>query len=123
MKPNTRRFLFWAPRALCLLFAAFITLFAFDVFEGGFQGWKTVAALGMHLIPTFLLLAVLALAWRWEWVGGLVFSGLGLFYIVWSWGKFGWVAPVVIGGVPLLLAGLFWAGWLLRGELRPGAVR
>lgn len=119
MNALSKRLLYWSPRVLCLLFAAFISLFALDVFEGGFQGWRTLAALGMHLIPTALLLAVLALAWRWEWVGGVAFAALGLFYIAWSWGRFGWVAPVVIGGVPLLLAALFAAGWILRGQLRP----
>lgn len=123
MDTKTKRFLFWTPRVLCLLFAGCIGVFALDVFEGGFQGWHTVLALALHLTPTLLLLAVLALAWRWEWVGGLVCLGLGAFYVYWSWGKFGWAAPVLIAGPFVLVGALFLVGWLYREELRaPPAV-
>src|SRR5262249_53398337 len=71
MKTTSKRLLFWTPRVLCLLFAAFISLFALDVFGESRGFWQTALALAMHLIPTFILLAVLALSWRWEWIGGL----------------------------------------------------
>jgi len=118
MKPGARRFLFWAPRVLCLLFAAFISLFALDVFEGEYHGARLALALTMHLLPTFLLLAVLALAWRWEWVGSAFCLALGAFYIYWSWGRFGWTAPVAIAGPLFLVGALFWAGWRFRREIR-----
>lgn len=120
MKPITKRLLFWTPRGLCLLFAAFISIFALDVFDEN-SGWQLVLALGMHLIPTAFILAVLALAWKWEWVGSAVCLGLGAFYIYWSWGKFGWTAPALIGGPLLLIGGLFLVGWLRRNELRASA--
>ena len=117
MKPITKRFLFWAPRVLCILFAAFISIFALDVFDEN-RGWRLVLALGMHLIPTALVLVVLALAWKWEWVGGVVCLGLGAFYVYWSWGKFGWMAPVFIAGPLFLVGALFLAGWTYRKEIR-----
>jgi hypothetical protein len=33
MKRPVKRLLFWAPRILCILFAAFVSLFALDVFD------------------------------------------------------------------------------------------
>ena len=40
-----KTWLTWTPRILGLLFAAFLSLFALDVFEQGYQGWETVLAL------------------------------------------------------------------------------
>ena len=82
-------------------------------------------ALLMHLIPTFLVLRLLAAAWRWEWFGALSFAALGLGYIIGFWGRFHWMAYVMIAGRLLLLGGLFgmvagyfsafWMGLLIAG--------
>jgi hypothetical protein len=77
MKESVKRLVFWTPRILCTLFAAFISVFALDVFGEGYGFWETVVALLMHLIPTGVILIVLAIAWRWEWVGGALFTALG----------------------------------------------
>ena len=69
MHAPVRRVLFWIPRIVGLLVAAFISLFALDVFGAGYSFWETLIALGMHLIPTAIIILVLAVAWRWEWVG------------------------------------------------------
>src|SRR5690242_14487442 len=121
MKTHMERLLFWGPRVLCLLFAGFISLFAVDVF-GEHQGfWNTAIALLMHLIPTGILLAILALSWRWEWVGSLLFTGLGAVYLIAFWGRFHWSAYVVISGPLFLLGILFFLGRTKRSELRATA--
>jgi hypothetical protein len=104
----------WTPRILCLLFAALISLFALDVFDGSHGFWPTALALIMHLIPTAILLVVLAVAWRWEWVGAVVFPGLGLLYIGMAWGRFPWSVYALITGPLVLLGILFWAAWRLK---------
>jgi hypothetical protein len=114
MKPMTSNLLTWSPRVLGLLFAAFVSLFALDVLDGQHGLWKTVAALLMHLIPTAILLVVLGLSWRWEWVGALVFPALGVFYLVNSWGRLHWSAYAVIAGPLFLLGGLFLLSWRCR---------
>lgn len=68
MKVSVSRILFRTPRILCILFTVFINFFALDVFGEGHTFWETLWALGMHLVPTFLVLVALALAWRWEWM-------------------------------------------------------
>jgi hypothetical protein len=112
--------LFWTPRLLGILFAIFISLFALDVFGEGYSFWDTVLALLIHLTPTGIILLVLALSWRWEWIGGILFTGLGLLYLYlvasqgrpWSW-------VLVISG-PLFLVGVFFLlNWLYRAELHP----
>lgn len=114
MKPKTNRIIFWTPRVLCLLFAAFISLFALDVFEESHGFWQTILALLMHLIPTFILLALLTLSWRWDWVGGVVFPALGIYYLVAFWGRFHWSAYALIAGPLLLLGALFLLSWRQR---------
>jgi len=69
MRRPVRRLLFWTPRVALLLFAAFLSIFALDVFGAGYGFWETALALLMHLIPMWIMLGALALAWRWEWVG------------------------------------------------------
>ena len=70
--------LHWTPRILCILAIAFISIFAFDAFEPGLTIWQQLAAFAMHLVPSFILLMLLVVAWRWELVGGIVFMLLGL---------------------------------------------
>jgi glucose-6-phosphate-specific signal transduction histidine kinase len=118
MIPAARRWLFWTPRILTILFAAFISIFALDVFEGHPSLGQLLVALGMHLIPTAVLLVTLALAWRWEWVGALVYSALGVLYIVTMWGRFSWDVYALIAGPAFLLGLLFLLGWHYRTELR-----
>jgi len=118
MKSPVKRVLFWTPRVLCILFAVFVSLFALDVFGEGYGFWGTILALLIHLIPTGVILIVLAISWRWEWVGGILFIALGVVYLVTSWGRFHWSAYLVISG-PLFLVGvLFLINWLYRARLR-----
>ena len=81
MNQTVERILFWSPRGLGILIAVFVSLFALDVFAEGYSLWETIGALLMHLIPTFVILVVLGIAWRWEWIGGFLFVVLGVLYI------------------------------------------
>jgi lysylphosphatidylglycerol synthetase-like protein (DUF2156 family) len=114
MKP----WLTWTPRILCLLFAVFLSLFALDVFGQGFGYWETVLALLMHLIPTGIVLVVLAVSWRWERIGAILFMALGIWYLLTAWGRFHWSADVVISGPLLLIGVLFLASWLNRTRIQ-----
>jgi hypothetical protein len=118
MSRTMKQFLFWTPRILCILFAAFISIFALDVFGQGYSFWQTVVALLMHLMPTWIILITLAVAWRWEWVGGILFAALGIFYIISMWGRFPWSVYLVIAVPAFLLATLFMVNWFYRGQIR-----
>jgi hypothetical protein len=78
VKLSARRVLFWAPRVLCVLFALFASMFAFDVFSESRGFWPTVGGLLIHLVPTCILVIVLLVAWRWEWVGAVLFTALAV---------------------------------------------
>ncbi len=111
MKSSNVKVLYWMPRILGLLFAGFISIFALDVFQENHGFWPTLLALAMHLIPTAILLVLLAVAWRWELAGFLAFSGLAIFYVVAFWGRFHWSAYALISGPLFLLGGLFLLSW------------
>jgi hypothetical protein len=115
--------LFWAPRALSIAFIAFLSLFALDVFGEGYGFWKTLLALTMHLIPTFVLIAVLVLAWRWEWIGAMLYAAAGMLYVIWGLPRpippaMKLVSILAIAGPAFVIAALFLANWMKRGELR-----
>lgn len=119
MKQPVKRLLFWTPRVLCILYAAFISLFALDVFGEGYGFWETILALLIHLIPTGIVLIALAVAWRWEWVGAVLFTALGVWYIVMARGRADWSVYLLIPGPLFLVALLFLLNWLYRARLRP----
>lgn len=119
MTTVSRRLLYWTPRVTGVLFAAFLSIFALDVFGEGLGFWRTLAALGLHLVPVFCLLLILAVAWRWEWVGTVFLTLLGCLYLRLAGQRhLDWRSYVMIGGPLFLLAGLFLANWVKRAELR-----
>jgi len=77
MKPSIK-FLHWTPRIICILSILFISMFAADSFESGHTIWQQLASLSLHLIPTFILTALLIIAWKWEYPGGLLFIFIGI---------------------------------------------
>jgi hypothetical protein len=74
------RWFHWLPRALCILAILFVSLFALDAFAPDLTLAQQVGAFLIHLIPSFVLLAFLVVAWKWELVGWalLLAAGLGL---------------------------------------------
>jgi len=128
MTKSDRGVWFWAPRILTILFALFLSVFALDVFEGKKAFLETLAALVLHLVPTFLVVVLLVLAWRWELIGVVAFAGLAIAYVGFLWGRFPWVNYAAISGPLLLVSVLFLLSWRQRVRARavdqqlPGAV-
>ena len=121
MNQTVEKILFWSPRGLGILIAVFVSLFALDVFAEGYSFWETIGALLMHLIPTFVILVVLGIAWRWEWIGGFLFVVLGVLYITLFWEPSNLPAYLLISG-PLFLAGiLFLLDAYYRSAIHPKA--
>ena len=118
IKQPWKRILFWTPRVLSILFALFVSLFALDVFGVGYSFWETVLALLIHLVPVYILLIGLAIAWRWEWVGALIFMGFAVWYVAMAWGQFQLSVYLMMAGVPFVVGILWLIDWLYRRELR-----
>jgi hypothetical protein len=114
MKEAHKILLFWAPRLGSILFAAFLSMFALDVFGEGRGALETAGALLMHLIPAAVVLVLLAVAWRRPLLGALAFAVLGGFYLLMSPGRFHWSAYAAISGPLFLIAALFLLNWLYK---------
>jgi hypothetical protein len=109
----------WVPRAAGILVAAFLGIFALDSFGPGVPLTQAIPAFLIHLIPTYLVLAVVAVAWRFEWVGALACLALAVAYgVVVNW-RMDWVAG--ISGPLLVLALLFFWSWRHHDDLRASA--
>ena len=72
------RFVHWTPRILCIIAICFISLFAADSFAPGLTIWQQLGAFFIHLIPSFILLLLLIISWKWELFGGIFFTVIGL---------------------------------------------
>lgn len=72
------KILHWTPRIFCILAILFISMFALDSFNPDLTIWQQVGAFLMHLIPSYVLIALLLVAWKWELIGGIIFALLGL---------------------------------------------
>ena len=113
----------WLPRIICLIAIAYISLFSLDAFDPEHSFWKQLGDFFMHLIPSFVLLAVLIVAWRREMVGGIIFTMIGLvltpyvYSINYSMNQSFWMSLGIIMTItfPFILVGiLFIVGHLLN---------
>ncbi len=68
----------WLPRIICILAILLVSMFALDAFEPGRTIWQQLGAFAIHLIPSYILLAFLIIAWKWELIGGIMFMVIGL---------------------------------------------
>jgi hypothetical protein len=109
--------LFWTPRILTILFILFLGLFALDAFEGDQSLIKKLGGFIIHLIPNFVLILILIVAWKHEWVGTLAFALVGIAYIIMFWGRFPVATYLIISGPLFVIAVLFWLNWLNREKL------
>jgi hypothetical protein len=124
MPGNSIRILYWAPRLLTIAFILFVSLFALDVFQENLGFRQTLVALSRHLIPSMVLSVILAISWKWEWIGAVAYTAAGLLYVhmVMSTPR---PLPtgvqvnriLVIAGPAFVVAGLFLMNWLKRSQL------
>jgi hypothetical protein len=68
----------WTPRILCILAILLISMFAMDAFEPGHTIWQQLLAFIIQLIPSFILIILLIVAWKWEKTGGIILLIAGL---------------------------------------------
>lgn len=104
---KVEKVMFWIPRILAISFAVFISLFALDVFGAGYTFWESILGFLIHLIPTYLIIGAILIAWRFEILGGLIFIALGIFYIMMFWKHFDFITYLLISGPAFLTGGLF----------------
>lgn len=113
------KWLYWSPRICSILLVAFMSLFALDVFQEGLSLREMLLAFLMHMLPMITLAIVVVIAWRWEWVGAVIFGLAGVLISILTFrnGMQG-VATILSIGAPLLMVGLcFWANARWKQEI------
>lgn len=119
MTERASKLLLWSPRILGILVCLFLSLFALDSFGPGKTFLQALPDFGKHVAPMVALLAVVGVSWRWEWVGGLIFTALAAGYAYVARAHPSWI--LVIAG-PLLIVGLlFLWSWRHHGQVRGAA--
>ncbi len=111
-----RNILLWAPRLSLIVFASFLVIFSFDVFEEEKGAIEIAIGLVMHNIPSMMLGLLVFAAWRREWIGALACLIFAVAYIVWGWGRFHVSVYFIMAGPLFLVAALYAVNWQLRNS-------
>lgn len=110
MTMTVGRLLLWSPRILGIVVSLFIGLFALDAFSQSRPFIEALPDFVIHLIPAFVLLALVGASWRWEWIGGVAFIGLSVVYaMTMATGHLDWM--LVISGPLAVVGALFLWSW------------
>jgi hypothetical protein len=80
--------------------------------------------LTIHLVPSLVLIGALAVAWRWEWIGAVIYTAAGMLYVVMLLPrrlpppsiKLLWIAMIALPA--FVIGALFLANWLKHDQLR-----
>lgn len=108
---TAQKLAYWAPRIYGIILTIFFTLFALDVqYTGDAVAFAT--ELAIHMIPTAVLITILVLAWRREWVGVVAYTALGIWYIIIAHTRPDWIAAIT--GILFFGAILFSISWYNR---------
>ena len=114
MKTSTKA-LYWTVRILCILAILFVSLFSLDSFSSKRTFLQNTTAFLMHNIPSFILLATLIIAWKWEKVGGIILTIIGfafsIFIFVFNYKRNHFpimtcLLQALIIAIPIVLAGV-----------------
>lgn len=120
MTTKSSQILHWMPRALAAAYALFIGLFALDVWDMDGTLLARIGAFLIHLLPTFVVLAALAVAWKRPTIGGVLFLLLaGVYTLFFNWAM-DWRNLLVLA-LPLAITGVLflWDGRVSLGRLQP----
>lgn len=120
MSKWVRCFVFWTPRMFGVVFALLVGVFALNVFGAGYDLWETTVALFMHLIPSLLIVAMIAVTWRWELIGGALLLGAAFVIVIQfalGWGN-DWTLYTTFVATLVLVAALFFVNYHYHNELQ-----
>jgi len=109
----SKKFLYWSPRLLSVLFIIFLSIFSLDVF-GEYHGLVLLQALFMHLIIPLILLLAIILAWKWELIGAIIFVAFAIGYVLIAGFNRPWSWYVLISGPAVIIGILFLLNWIKK---------
>jgi hypothetical protein len=99
-KVDWDKVLFWTTRGLGIAFIIFLSLFAIDS--------EDILGLLIHLIPSFILIGFLVVAWKKQLLGSVLFFILGIAFTVF-FNTYRSVLTLLFISLPVfLVSGLFY---------------
>jgi len=114
-----KKWIYWTPRILSIIFLCFLALFSLDVIEEGLSFGQILLGLLMHNIPIFVLGIILWISWKYEIVGAIAFILAGILYIGFifrnivetgfQWYYLAWA--VQLSGIAFFIGILFLMNW------------
>lgn len=99
----------WLPRVLAIAFLLFISLFALDTLSD--PQW--LLALLIHLIPSYVIGALILLSWKNTRLGGATFIAAGILFLFFTQFQGG------ILSVPAIVIGCLFLGSTLAMKRKP----
>ncbi|MFA6022558.1 MAG: hypothetical protein WC781_00555 [Candidatus Pacearchaeota archaeon] len=125
-KIKVGKFVYWAPRILSILFIIFLAMFSLDIFDSCTGFLDCAIGLFMHNIPSLILLVVLLVAWKREWVGAAAFIFAGVLYTLMilinlpsnGFELYMITYPFIIAGPAIFIGILFYLNWKARKKIK-----
>ncbi|SDS34722.1 hypothetical protein SAMN04515667_1970 [Formosa sp. Hel1_31_208] len=74
----SHKLIHWTPRIICILAILFVSIFALDAFNPEKTTWQQIGDFFIHLIPSYVLTILLIIAWKREFIGGIIFIVIGI---------------------------------------------
>ena len=68
----------WLPRIICLITIVLVSLVALKSYQADISIWQQIGSFAVVMIAPLTFLAFLIVAWRWELIGGIIFTIIGL---------------------------------------------
>jgi hypothetical protein len=97
--------LVWLSRIIVILFAAFISLFALDIFGEKRPFFEKLLGFFIHLIPTFFIILSVIIAGKHKLIGGALFAIVGIVFTLF-FNTYINIGRFAIFSLPLLLTGV-----------------
>src|SRR6476619_5611236 len=104
--------LVWGPTVLGLVVCIYLSYFALDSIRPGPGVRLSLTEIAVQLIPTLVLLVIIALSWRWQLIGVVVFGCLTLAYTFMARSRPSWI-PVIAGPLLVVALAYLFAWWRL----------
>jgi hypothetical protein len=96
-----------AATGIGIFYALALLIFAGDVFNKDQSISQTVFDVGLHLVPTVVVLLFVFVGYKKPLIGAAICLVSGLIYIITGWANLHWTAHVVIAGPLLVLSMLY----------------
>jgi len=112
------KYVTWTLRIILIITLLFWALFSLDVFDENLGFLDTVLGLLMHNIPSFVMIIILIISWKWENVGGILLMlcvlGFAIYLFVDSENFM--YGTLIMLGIPFLIGALFVVNYYFLGK-------